>query len=83
VVNSWQLQQAREQLGKVLEDAQQGPQVITRRGTEVAVVLSISEYQKLLSSREKLSEFFRNSPMADEELDFTRDKSPIRGESVL
>jgi antitoxin Phd len=37
----WQLQKAKTQLSKVIEDANnKGPQIITRHGAERAVVLS-------------------------------------------
>jgi hypothetical protein len=34
-------------------------------------------------SEQKLSDFFRSSPLADEELDLTRDKSAICQETTL
>ncbi len=83
-MQSWQLQEAKNKLSQVIEEAlHQGPQLITRRGAEVAIVLSYAEYQRIAASQEKLSTFFRHSPLAAAELDFSRDKSEVREEFVL
>lgn len=79
MMQSWQLQEAKNKFSKVVDDAMQvGPQLITRHGNEAVIVLSYAEYQKITAPQEKLSDFFRNSPLADIELDLSRDKSPIR-----
>lgn len=45
---SWQLQEAKQKLSRVVDLAvEEGPQTITRHGHEVAVVVSIEEYQRL------------------------------------
>jgi prevent-host-death family protein len=78
MMNIWQLQDAKNKLSEVIEDAlTEGPQLITRRGKEVAIVLSYQEYQRLTSTDESLYEFFRRSPLVGVELDLSRDKSPI------
>lgn len=74
---SWQIQEAKNKLSEVVEDAiEKGPQILTRRGVEVAVVLSYPEYLKLKKKQVPLSELFRKSPLAD--LDLERDRSPWR-----
>jgi len=79
VARSWQLQEAKNRLSEVVDRAvSQGPQVITRRGVETAIVLSCADYHRLAAKRESLSEFFRNSPLAESEIDLERDKSPTR-----
>jgi antitoxin Phd len=79
----WQLQEAKSKLSEVLEEAlQNGPQVITRRGIEVAILLSSSEYRKLTASQKRLSAFFRESPLAGVELDLARDPSALREDFV-
>jgi prevent-host-death family protein len=53
----WQLQDAKNRLSELVTNAQQdGPQIVTRRGAEAAVVLSYTDYQKL--SRAKHSRSF-------------------------
>jgi len=76
---TWQLQEAKSKLSAVIEAAlEEGPQVITRRGEETAVVLSVADYRAMLLGRQPLSEFFRDSPLAGLDLDVARDRSPIR-----
>lgn len=66
---SWQIQEAKNKLSEVVEEAiENGPQILTRRGEEVAVVLSLSEYRKLKKKQTSLSEFFRQSPLEDLDL---------------
>jgi len=73
----WQLQEAKNKLSEVVEEAiQHGPQVISRRGAEVAVVLSFQEYRTLKKSRPNLAQFFLESPLRGSKLDLKRDKRP-------
>lgn len=69
----WQIQEAKNKLSEVIARAlTQGPQLITRHGEKTAVVISYADYKKLRKSQEKLSDFFRNSPLMG--LELTRDK---------
>ncbi|MGH3716562.1 MAG: type II toxin-antitoxin system Phd/YefM family antitoxin [Micromonosporaceae bacterium] len=43
----WQVQEAKQRFSEVLRAVErEGPQIITRHGEEVAVVISIEEYRK-------------------------------------
>lgn len=82
----WQLQEAKNKFSEVVEEAvRHGPQIITRRGVETAIVLSYEAYRKLLQQQKQLSVFFRESPLVDvaDDLDLTRDKSPVREDRPL
>ncbi len=80
----WQLQEAKNKFSEVVEEAlTDGPQVITRRGVEAVIVLSYAEYRKLMLSQQKLSTFFRESPLGDEHLDVQRDTSGLREDIPL
>jgi prevent-host-death family protein len=84
MVQTWQLQEAKNKFSRVIENAVKGgPQIITKRGVEVAIVLSYAEYQKMIASRGSLSAFFRNSPLAGADLDLARDKSDAREDVEL
>jgi antitoxin Phd len=73
----WQLQEAKNKLSEVVEEAlHHGPQIISRRGAEVAVVLSFEEYLTLKKSRTNLAQFFLESPLRGSNLDLKRDKRP-------
>jgi antitoxin Phd len=79
VIRSWQLQEAKNKFSRVVENAvNDGPQIITKHGVEVAIVISYTEYQEMIASRGKLSTFFQDSPLVDVELDLARDKSEAR-----
>lgn len=80
----WQLQDAKNKFSQVVKDAvSTGPQIITRHGAEVAVVLSYQEYRQMVAARGKLSDFFRSSPLANVELDLSREASPARLDTPL
>lgn len=75
----WQLQEAKNKFSEVVEEAlKHGPQVITKRGVETAIVLSYTEYRKLQLAQQSLSAFFRSSPLVEARMDLTRDTSPNR-----
>lgn len=75
----WQLQEAKNQLSQVVDSAQlDGPQTITRRGKPAAVVISFEEFKKLTQPRIGLTQFFRQSPLFDLELDLSRSRDSGR-----
>lgn len=44
----WQLQDAKSRFSELIDDTlEKGPQVVTRRGIDTAVVVSIDEWRKL------------------------------------
>jgi prevent-host-death family protein len=64
---TWQVQEAKADLSALIRAVEEeGPQTITRHGRTVAVVLSVSEYQRLLrrsqARRGSLLEFFAAWP---------------------
>ena len=84
MLKTWQLQEAKNKLSRVIKEAiQSGPQIITRRGREVAIVISIDEYRAMTTNKGKLSEFFARSPLAEAELDLVRDRSDLRQDVEL
>jgi len=72
----WQLEEAEDNFGEVIEEAiRNGPQIIENNGAEAVIIISLAEYRKLKELRQKLSTFFMESPLAEIELDLQRDKS--------
>ena len=52
-MNSWQLQQAKARFSEFLDAAlKKGPQVVTRRGVEEAVLVPIEEWRRLQRVRQ-------------------------------
>ncbi len=80
----WQLQEAKNRFSEVVEEAiSHGPQVITRRGVEAVIILSYTEYRRMLGAQKKLSEFFSDSPLAGIDIDLKRDTGEAREEIPL
>jgi len=74
--NKWQLQDAKNRFSELVNRALSiGPQVVTRRGEDVVVVLSKDEYRAMQAGQSTLVEFFRESPLVGEDLDLERDLS--------
>lgn len=64
------VKEAKNNLSGLIRLAEKGePQVIRRNNTEVAVVVSIADWQKINGKKESLVEFLRKSPL-DEILPF-------------
>ncbi len=77
--NVWQLQEAKAKFSEVINKAvQHGPQVITKNGVETALLISIDDYKKVNKKESKLSQFFRNSPLSNINLDLQRSKDLLR-----
>lgn len=71
----WQLQEAKNRLSQVVEQAcTSGPQAITVRGHVKAVLVSAEEYRRLTQQPTSLSEFFRQSPLYGIDLDLERSR---------
>jgi prevent-host-death family protein len=80
----WQIQEAKNKFSEVVDKAiKHGPQIITKRGVEAVIVLSYAEYRKAMLNQKKLSDFFRESPLAEVEFDLRRDKSRLRANITL
>lgn len=78
-LQSWQLQEAKNKLSEVIDEAlQSGPQVITRHGKDTAVLVSIEQYHKMRAKRKGFVQFFRDSPLVDSGIDLGRSKDTGR-----
>jgi prevent-host-death family protein len=59
----WQLQDAKQRFSELVrETLEHGPQVVTRHGEEVVVVVPAAEYRAAQQSRRDFVEFLRNGP---------------------
>jgi prevent-host-death family protein len=60
---AWQLQEAKQKFSQLVRCAlDEGPQVVTRHGQEVVVVLSAEEFRRLTGQRPDLKEFLLSGP---------------------
>src|SRR5215217_1742482 len=66
VVMRWQLQEAKQRFSELVRHARaDGPQVVTRHGEEVAVVVSIEEYRRLTDELPSFKDFLLAAPDLD------------------
>jgi len=65
----WQLQEAKAMFSEVIKASGRKPQIISVRGKETAVILSIGDYQKLVRPRQSFFEFIQASPLRDVNLE--------------
>jgi prevent-host-death family protein len=74
----WQLQAAKAKFSEVFRRARaEGPQIVTRGGTDAVVVIPVEQYELLLarsSQPKSLVEFFKRSPLAGLDLHIERDR---------
>jgi prevent-host-death family protein len=71
----WQVQEAKQRFSELLRAAQlDGPQIVTRHGEEVAVVIDITEFHRLRGDIQDFKDFLRSGPdFEDLELSRSRD----------
>lgn len=71
--NVWQ--EAKSKFSQLVEEAMhKQPQVVTKHGSNAVVVLSFEEYVKITRPKVDLVGFLRESPLAEEVIDMSRDK---------
>ena len=70
----WRLEEAKAKFSQVVQQAEAGtPQLITRRGKDAVVVVSVEKWAALNGEGPKAIELFRNAPrFEDFELDLDR-----------
>ncbi len=74
--NIWQLQTAKSRFSEVIDRTlAQGVQIITRRGRKAVVMIPFDEYERLTGRYGRLSQFFKESPLAHSGIVIDRDKS--------
>jgi prevent-host-death family protein len=68
----WQVQEAKQRFSELLRAAiSDGPQIVTRHGEEIAVVIDIAEYHRLRGDIADFKDFLRSGPDF-EDLELTR-----------
>ena len=74
----WQLQEAKQRFSELVRRAlQEGPQVVTRRGEEVVVIVGAQEFDRLSRAEEDFKAFLLSAPDLDA-LEIQRDRSTSR-----
>jgi antitoxin Phd len=69
---NWQVQEAKQRFSELLRAARaDGPQVVTRHGEEIAVVVDITDWHRLQGSPMDFKEYLQAGPASDD-LDLSR-----------
>lgn len=77
-MNTWQLQEAKNRFSELVERTlSEGPQLVTRRGQDAVVVLSVRDFQRM-SEGPSLIDTLLRAPRG-EPLRVERSREPIRG----
>lgn len=70
---AWSVADAKARISELLDQAiSDGPQTITRRGRQVAVVVSAEEWRRKTTRSGSLAEFLAASPLRESDLDVER-----------
>jgi len=75
----WQLQDAKQQFSRLVDLARsEGPQVVTRHGKEVAVVLAIGDYRRMRSDGGAFKRFLEEAPDFDLlDIERSKERGPV------
>ncbi len=77
-MQTWQIQEAKSHFSEVVDLAiTQGAQLVTRRGNEVAVILSVKDYEQISGKKSNLLDTLLNAPKG-EDLNIARSNESIR-----
>ncbi len=69
----WQVQEAKQRFSEVLRAAEAGePQIVTKHGEAVAVVIDIAEYRRLRGESLSFMDYLRADPSLDGDLPVER-----------
>ena len=73
----WQVQEAKQRFSELLRAAaSEGPQIVTRHGHEIAVVIEVSEFRRLRGDTADFKDYLRSGPEFDDLELVRRDELP-------
>jgi prevent-host-death family protein len=80
----WQMQEAKAKFGELVKKATtEGPQTVTYRGVDTAVVLSVEDYKRMLPARKTFIEHILDGPKWDDEfVDLINERSKDTGRDI-
>ncbi len=65
----WQMQDAKARFGELVRKAAaEGPQVVTYRGVDTAVVLSMDDYKRMQPNKKSFVEHILSGPKLDDDI---------------
>jgi len=84
MAGKWQMQEAKARFGEVVRKAAaEGPQIVTYRGTDTAVILSIEQFRRLEAARPSFVDHLLGGPKVDDKtVEFINDRSSDTGRDI-
>jgi len=75
----WKYQEAERQLGKLIKSAlSEGPQYVTQQDMGTVVIISVREYEHLVSDKPDFVEYLLSCPKTDINFEIERQKDFLR-----
>jgi antitoxin Phd len=72
---AWQLQDAKNRFSEVVDLAsREGPQTVTRRGRDIAVIVAVDEYRRLTRPKASFKAFLLSAPRVSLKIERDRDQ---------
>jgi prevent-host-death family protein len=69
----WQVQEAKQRFSEMLRAAEAGePQIVTRHGEAIAVIIDIAEYHRLRGESMSFMDYLRVDAVGDADLEVDR-----------
>jgi len=76
---TWNIAEAKAKFSEVISRAEsKGPQIVTRHGRKVAVIVSAEEWDRKKARKGTLADFFARSPLRGSGIDLERVKDGPR-----
>jgi len=84
MASKWQMQDAKAKFAELVRRANaDGPQIVTYRGADTAVVLSVEDYRALNEARPNFVDHILNGPKLDDEaVDLINERSKDMGREI-
>jgi prevent-host-death family protein len=80
----WQVQEAKQRFSEMLRAAESGePQIVTRHGEEVAVMIDIAQYHHFQGQSVRFMDYLRSEPLLDADLEIERASDAPRTVDLL
>ncbi len=75
----WQIQEAKQRFSEVVRAAEGGsPQIVTKHGQEIVVIIDIDQYRRLHGAPQSLMRYLQTGPQVDADLPVERSTEPAR-----
>jgi antitoxin Phd len=84
MTSKWQMQEAKARFGELVRKASsEGPQVVTYRGVDTAVLLSMDDYKRMQPTKKSFVDHILSGPKLDDDIvDMINERSRDTGRDI-